>query len=161
MLLDWTAVGDVGNRRIDFDIETSPLQIQTDSRVGSKEILWVRFVRVDSNDHEGTGVNIKFTDPPTYSIGSCDITNVSFSMPEGSKPRIWTFKKQNKRLKLLCDGETIFDFDFTKSSEKCMKLWSLNFEYVKFPEGDENIVRAQDFFRQFTEGMYFPSLLSC
>ena len=71
----------------------TPVQIQTDSTVGSDDLLWVKFLQplkgakdpgLSPGIYPGInpGIRIRFSDTPTYSHGSCD-QEKEFTMPEG------------------------------------------------------------------------------
>ena len=67
----WIESG-VRNTDIEFDLESTPLQILTDSRVGSGELLWVRFDRLNGGvDHRCSIDNVsnKVTGPQGIFIG--------------------------------------------------------------------------------------------
>ena len=151
---DWTAVG-TRNTKIAFDLESCPLQVQTDSVVGSGDVLWVRFLKLNSG--EGPGISIKFNDPPTYSIGRCsNISNEEFTLPGADKHKIWTISKQNDKLQLNGNGVELFDFNFKDSSElDCKTMWALDFAHIKFMSTVDNIDTASDMFRQLTKGKQF------
>ena len=142
----WTTTG-TRNTEIDFDIESTPLQIQTDSVVGSGDYLWVRFLDTNS---EGAGIDIKFTDPPSNSIGYC-IPRVNFTMPGAEKYRIWTFIKQDNTLQLLCNGVEIFNFNYSDLSTECW--WSKDIAKIAFPSNEELTDTASDYYRSFKDGM--------
>ena len=146
----WTATGS-RNRNINFDIESTPLQVQTDSAPGSGDLIWVRFI--ESGWHPG--VKIFLNNMPKYSIGFCpEVGDIQFSLPGTKKYRIWTFKKLNNRLKLLCNGVEIYNFNFANSdTSDCRNQWSRNFNKISFPSNEENVDTASDFFRRFTDGM--------
>ena len=150
---DWTAVG-TRNTKIAFDLDSCPLQIQTDSVVGSGDVVWVRFIRLTG---DGPGISIKFNNPPTYSIGRCsNISNEEFTLPGADKHKIWTISKQNDKLQLNGNGVELFDFNFKESSElDCKKMWALDFAHIKFMSTVDNIDTASDMFRQLTKGKQF------
>ena len=155
---DWTPVG-TRNERIPFDINSTPLQILTDSDIGSGEVLRLKFTEQDS--HVGPGIRVLFYDPPLYTIGRCDpeALDVPFVMPSLSQHRVWTFSKENNRLKLLCNGVKIYDFNFIEdSTEDCLDWWSgFDLVHVKFTDTDKvnNTDTASDFFRPLPTSRIF------
>ena len=155
MFSDWTAAG-TRNTNIDFDLESHPLQVQTDSVFGNGDLLWVRFVKLNFDD--GPGINIKFNDPPTYTIGWCsNITNDKFTLPGADKHKIWTISKQNGKLQLNGNGVELFDFNFKESELDCRTKWAWDFAYIKFMSKDSSTDTASDMFRQFTKGKQFST----
>ena len=147
IFLDRTDAG-TRNKNIDFDIESSPLQIRTHSPIGSGEVLWVRFLVLTT----GPGLRISDKDLPEYEIGYCT-GRVKFTMPGVDKARVWTFTKTAETLQLLCDGETIFDFNYAESSssdDQCRNRWSSNFAQITFQSKRLIKDTASDSFRQLT-----------
>ena len=140
-LSDWTAVG-TRNQNKDFDINLWPLQVKTDSKTGSGDVMWVRFVEL--NSHNGAGIWVTFDDPPTYDIGYFGQQNIKFTMPSTNKNRIWTFSKRDNAVKLFCNGVEIFDYSFTESTlPNCKIQWNLNLAQIQFAE-NTNIVDRVD-----------------
>ena len=147
---DWIAAG-TRRTNIDFDMKYSVLQIQTDSVVGSGDVLWVRFVELNSDN--GPGITVKFENPPLYEFGYC-ADPISFNMPDAEKNRIWTFRMENNRLQLNCNGVEILDFYFAEASrDDCRTNWSLDFAHFKFETADT----ASDSYRKLIEGKPFIS----
>ena len=128
-LAGFTAVG-TRDVYIEYDAEAAPLQILTDSAVGSEDRLWVKFYVV-----EGTGiggVDIKFTDPPQYAIGYCTGWT-TFTMPEGEGDKIWTITKTNISISLSCNYEEIIYLLLSNSThDECECRWSQNATKILF-----------------------------
>ena len=151
MTLDWSVTGTRG-LNIDISLDATPVQIRTDSTIGSDDIMWVRFVQ-ESTDN-GPGVKIFFSDPPVYNLGYCtELTE--FSMSAESR-RFWTIRKENGKIKLECNGEVIFDIEYaTSTTDDCKNMWSLEFGQMKFQEGDT----ASDSYRPYPNpGAVFKDL---
>ena len=148
MSSDWTAV--TKSQNIDFDLETTPLQIQTDSMVGSGDLLWVRFNPLNSDI--GPGIEIRFHDSPSYHIGFCSLDSTVFTIPSTENTKVWTFRKSATTIQLLCDTKQIFKLNFAdSSSQDCKNKWSLDTAYIKFQSTD----KASDSFRQRPKGKLF------
>ena len=128
-------------------IDVAPIQIRTDSFVGSGDKLWLRFVKKGTD--EGPGFWIDFTDPPSYILGYCT-DHVKFTMPDG--PRVWTINRENDRIKLDCNSVIIFDINYMKNNwltdgvEKCKSYWAKDLGAARFQGG------AADYYNQYTEG---------
>jgi len=110
---------------IDYDLESHPLQIKTNSTVGSYETITVVFYSSTYN-YIG-GIYISFRDPPMYTIYSCaDFT--PFFLPgdkDKDKDKIWTFTKTDAALKMNCNGEDVLNYVFLESDyEECASSWS-------------------------------------
>ena len=148
---DWTAAGTRGTFK-EFDLESYPLQIQTNSVIGSGDLLYVGFYQVNSIVYEA-GLAVWFEKQPKYLI-TCG-SESSFTMPGGDMNRVWTFRKQDGRLQLQCDGAQIFDFNFAESpSEECRK-WSLDFARIQFMKTSMYTDTSSDYFRKFAKGTKF------
>ena len=149
-LTDWTAVGDKG-QEINFDIRSTPLQIHTDSEIGSGDLIWAQFVDADGN---GRGISVYFNPSLRYEIGYC-VENIEISLEKLGidKNRIWTIELENTRIKLYCNGMQIFDYDPQQSTdEKCRQQWSLESSILKFGQNTEEMDTASDFYREFKTG---------
>ena len=156
---DWTEVGE-RNRDISFDINSTPLQVYTDSEVGSGEMIWVQF----HASNKGAGMGIYFNAQPKSFVGYCEEQEIPLGKLGTIKNRVWTIEKENTRVKLRCNGEQIFDFDTEDSTKDCKSHWVLDFITLKF--ADETITQdmadtASDFFRQYATGeaTYMISIL--
>ena len=134
----------------DIALDVAPIQVQTNSLVGSGEKLWVRFVEKGTND--GPGFWVEFTDPPQYRLGYCNDRS-EFTMPEGPI-RVWTISRENDRIKLDCNGVVIFDINYinndwkTNGVEKCKFYWANDLGATRFQGG------AADYYKQYTEGTF-------
>ena len=114
--------------------------------------MWVRFTGIDPN--LAAGISIEFTDPASYFIGFC--VESTFTLPGTDKYRIWTFKKQDDTLQLLCNGVEIFNFNYEKESPRgeCRDKWSSDFSKMMFPSNYDLVDNASDLYRQHVEGKY-------
>ena len=134
----------------DIALDVAPIQVQTDSLVGSGDKLWVRFVEKGTND--GPGFWVEFTDPPQYRLGYCN-DRLEFTMPEGPI-RVWTISRENDRIKLDCNGVVIFDINYmnndwkTNGVEKCKSYWANDLGATRFQGG------AADYYKQYAEGTF-------
>ena len=109
--------------------------------------MLVRFVKLDTK--EGPGIRIKFSNPPR--IRHCEF-DLSFTLPGTSRYRIWTFKKEDGKLQLSCNGVQINDFNYLESDNvECKEMWSYDFAHVRIVchNNDET---ATDYMRQYKDG---------
>ena len=112
-----------GSSWIDYDIQEVPLQIQTDSTLGSGEMMWVRF----KGGNVEFGMEVKFSNPPTYDIGYCTPSDAdpTFALPGPGEVQIWTITKYSTKLTLHCNGVKIFNYQFSDSDRPdCLNKWS-------------------------------------
>ena len=79
-------------------------------------------------------------------------------MPGTEKYRIWTFKKQDDTLQLLCNGVEIYNLNYAESSNTdCKPRWSQDFSIIRFVSSDDKPDTASDSYRQYTDGKYFSA----
>ena len=110
-------------------------------------------MRVLDKDSAGPGIDIEFTNPPTYIIGSCT-QKTDFTLLGTENYRIWTFKKQDTTLQLLCNGVEIFNFNYGDSPAQsdCKSVWSRDFAYIRFTKENVATDTASDLYRNIVYG---------
>ena len=141
-------------REIKFNINSTPLQLYTDSEIGGGDVMWVRFTQ--SNSGIFAGISVKFDSRPSYHIGKCvkERKGIPKNKLGENKNRIWTIEKQETRLKLFCNGVEIFNHDTqTSSNELCRTHWSSDLDSFRFRDGDIGKKdTASDLYRQHITG---------
>ena len=141
---DWTASGE-RDVYIDYDIETYPLQIMTDSVMGSEDWLYVTFYQADGSVKRG--IKVKFTAPPSYWIGHCSSNEATFTAPE-EQVRIWTYTMTDTSLILACNGVEIVNYLFSESTrDECVSQWIRDAGKIKFRSDSEGTDTASDKYR--------------
>ena len=139
-LSGWTAKTESSSSWTNFTTPAAQLQIQTDSALGSRESIWVQF------KYSG-GLEVRFTNPPTYDIGFCHKEDIPFTMPKGDY-HIWTIKKYPTKLTMHCNGVEILDYKFSDSEDSsCTGKWSREQTAFRINPDDT----ASDFYRQVPE----------
>jgi len=125
------------------DLETTPLQIKTDSAVGSEEEISVRSYTAD-NEYSGA-IWLKFTDPPEYFIKRCFEISASFSVDlPAEQTKIWTITKTAITVKISCNEVEVLTYIFSDSSRSaCVTYWSSDTVKILFGSTDT----ASDEFR--------------
>ena len=135
-------------------MESSPLQILTDSVLGSNDKLRVEF------EPEASGLahdfTILFTDPPQYQIGRCMSEAVTFNIPD-TQIRTWTITKtnnvNNEALSLSCNGIEIFNYLFsTSSNSDCVTRWTTDVVDMLFKGDRWGTDTASDEYREKPTG---------
>ena len=127
---------------INYDMENTPLHIMTDSAAGSGELMWIRF-----QDDTGSsyGLDVTFSEPPTYDIGYCTSQDPTFTMPPGNL-HVWTIFKSTTKLTLHCNGNEIYNYEFSVSSRsECVLTWSGGVTAFEVATTDT----ASDFYRPY------------
>ena len=134
---DWTVSGERGTW-IPYEIEIYPLQIRTDSAVGSEDVLRVGIAK--SNESRAglshVGIQVVFSNPPIYKISCWKFQQWNATQFDGipaGNTRVWTIEKTEKTLKLSCNMVTIFHVELTELSV-CSLLDNMlnNLKYIKF-----------------------------
>ena len=138
---------------INFDYKSTPLQIRSNSKIGSSDLIWTQFVDSSGN---GRGISITLGYTPSYEIGYCtDETVIPKELLGTDDNRVWTLKEENSKLELTCNGVQIFEFDFAGPGvrESCKNKWSLGATILKFASYSSGTDNASDFYRRYTSGM--------
>ena len=133
---------------INYDLENSPLQIKTDSVVGSNDKVSVSFYKIRTI---AGGVSLFFTSPPQYQLTKCsrDATNFPTPLPSETD-KIWTItlsKTSGIRLMIHCNNKEVLNVvlsDNTCTSSHWSTTWNTDVEEMYFiPERDT----ASDYYR--------------
>eukprot|EP00116_Pleurobrachia_bachei_P002407 sb/3462669/ len=138
----WTAVVEKGVY-IPWDLEATPLQIKTDSALGSDEYIIVDML--DKDNFWIGSVAVRFSSPIKYYIGSCinSYTNLPVQPPV-EVDKIWTITKTETAIIITCNGVEVLNYLFTDSSAgSCATEWGGDVvEEIRFGTGDT----ASDFY---------------
>ena len=111
----WTQVQ--RNMYIDADLESSPLEIKTDSSLGSDEIVDVNFST--SGGFSAGGVILHFTSTPQYQIKRCTISRTNFptELPTDMEEKVWKITlTKTTGIVILCNGKEVLNFPFSHST---------------------------------------------
>ena len=135
-----------------YDLENSPLQIKTDSVVGSNEEVDVKFY---GNSGITGGVALYFSSPPQYKLLKCSTSKTNFSaeLPD-EVDKVWTIsltKVSDKiRVTLHCNNKEILNFvmsSTTCSYNKWSQYWSNDMEKIWFSSALVPDDTASDYYR--------------
>ena len=150
---DWTAVQ--RKVQIPLDLENTPLEIRTNSTLGSEDIVDVSF----STTHRALagGVGIYFFSTPQYWLSWCSSYSTNFPSNLPSEvDKIWRItldKTAGIRLKMHCNGVEVLNTllsDNTCSDSKWRNYWSRDVEKIYFnPTYDT----ASDYYRAGQTGI--------
>nr|AFK75425.1 putative secretory peptide-15 [Pleurobrachia bachei] len=139
---DWTAVEKDEN--IPWDLEGTPLQLRTDSTVGSGQIIRVEMYK-NAGSYVG-GVEVRLTSLVRYRLYHCinSYTDLPVELPVEVE-KIWTIIKTGTALIITCNNLEVLNYVFADSSNtKCVKkLGGDVVEVIKFHGWDA----ASDFYR--------------
>ena len=134
---------------INHHLENSPLQIRTDSVVGSQEAVRVGFYT--AGVHNAGGVHLHFTSPPQYFLSWCSTSRTNFptTLPTETD-KIWTLTltrtSSTVRLIITSNNKEILNVVLTSTTctdSHWSTIWSRDVETIYFPSGDT----ASDYFR--------------
>ena len=128
---------------IDYDLENSPLQIKTDSLIGTDEKVYVSFNSA-GGDQAG-GVRLHLTSPPRYALVWCHRYTsllIPTSLPTETD-KIWTITLSRStagiRLTIQCNNKEVLDVEL--SSTFCddtywSSYWSKDVKKIRFTSSD-------------------------
>ncbi|XP_063682557.1 uncharacterized protein LOC134817350 [Bolinopsis microptera] len=140
--------------RIVFDLEKCPLEIKTDSILGSRDTVLVWFY-TSSGDYVG-GASIRFSSSPQYWISRCSssgYTNFPTTLPS-AKDKDWRMtltRTSGIRLVIHCNEEEVLNIlisDSTCSNSAWNQTWSRNIKKIMFSSQDT----ASNYYRVIKPG---------
>ena len=141
---------------IPWDLETTPLQIKTNSTPGS----WNNKIYAVMLDKNGTligSVQVKFSSPMKYLIGNCMSGWEALPVqPPVEVDKVWTITKTEIAWKITCNNVEVLNYLFAASKDSdCVPQWGGDVvEQIKFNNADS----ASDFYRA-GKGLHFILLL--
>ena len=133
---------------IDYDLETYPLQIKTDSVVGSNVQIAVLLYTVD-NTYIST-IQLYFSNTIEYHISDCSSWTTLTNVPE-EQNKVWTLTKTTTSLTIHCNDVEVLNYVFSVSSDSdCVSKYSQDVEKIWFHSSDT----ASDWYRKKPTGMF-------
>ena len=119
---DWTAVKR-DNVHITWDLEGTPLQIKTDSVVGSDEEIHVRMFA--KNGIIIGRVGVKFSSTMKGAINFCTVDYPDLPVqPPKQAEKVWTISKTESAIIITCNGVEVLNYLFADSSiSDCVPRW--------------------------------------
>ena len=157
---DWTAVQ--RKVQIPLDLETTPLEIKTNSRLGSGDRVWVRF-STTQGEYAG-GVGIYFSSTLQYYLSYCNSrTNFPSNLPS-KVDKIWRItldRTAGIRVKIHCNGVEVLNI--LMSDDTCSNsdwsdwrdYWSRDVEKIYFNPSYDT---ASDYYRAGQTGTWLSDL---
>jgi len=120
---------------IDYDLEAHPLQIKTNSVVGSDEQVIV-YLYPAAGIYFGS-IRLMFNNPPEYHILYCTSwTPFPVTLPV-EQDKVWTITKTASALKVECNGEEVLNLVFSESTgTDCVTKMSQDVEQIWFHNSD-------------------------
>ena len=148
---DWIPVQ--RDEMINYDLESTPLQIKTDSAVGSEDILQVLFYTSTEDSSWMARIWIRFYSPPKYHIVPCsDYTTFPSPLPSEVN-KVWQITKlSGPRITIHCNGVKVLDIEMSDSkcpdSGNWKTAWRKDIEKIVFVSSD----KASDYYSYFLPG---------
>ena len=125
-------------------VRETPLQIKTDSTLGSGDIVSVEFITMDV--YSAGGFKLHFTNPMTYELMRCTTERQQLKNVPVQRDKTWTFNRVSKRvMRIDCNDVDVaqFEIDNCHHSENYV-YHERKMERFRFEEPDT----ASDFYRQ-------------
>ena len=143
---EWTAVT-LYNAYIPWDLETTPLQVKTDSTAGSNDRIFVAMFDKDRNWLANVGM--KFSSPMQYWINYCYSLGNLPVQPPVEVDKIWTITKTDTNIIITCNNVEVLNYLFvdTITFTNCVsRVGGDVVEEIQFrDEGSKD--KAFDFYR--------------
>ena len=136
-------------RFIPIDLESTPLQIKTNSNTGSWDRISVKTYTADGSSIGW--VTVRFFSPMQYKIGYCTSRTILPVQPPDVLDKKWTIMKTNTTLGIECNGVEVLNYQFSDSSNSyCASRWGRNeVETIRFSSSDN----ASDSYQKKKEGI--------
>ena len=118
-----------------FDFDNYPIQLKTNSAIGSGDAIDVVFyVSTETDVWNWTYVGnvwIKFTDPMTYRVLHCveGLTTFNLVVPEEIN-KIWEFVKTTADLRIICNSIEVLKIEFDKVLNSTFQLELLKWRHI-------------------------------
>ena len=148
IISDWASVA--RNVYIDYDLEEHPLQIKTDSAVGSDEEVWVQFYTAEWTWF--SGISLSFSITPRYYIWYCTSSDTTFPVDLPAElDKIWTITKTATALVIECNDVEVLNYLYSEASmASCVTTLSQDVEKIWFTSINDD---ASDAYRQKPTGV--------
>ena len=139
--------------RINYDLETTPLEIRYDSESGSGEEVYAYFY-TSLGEYAG-GLWFELTSPPQYHMYSCrDRTNFPTDLPT-ARVKVWRITVIRSSgiigLQILCNGEEVLNTVLSNSSctvSRWNTYWNRDIAMIGLSSSDT----MSDYYRPYQPG---------
>ena len=114
---------------IDFDLENSPLEIKTDSTLGSGEEIRIKFIGDQGDEDHAAGLVIRFGTSISYRLWKCfksETNNKDFPVvPPSKNDKIWKIKRISAERRLVIHCNEVEVLNVVLSEETCdTSVWN-------------------------------------
>ena len=140
--------------KIRWNLEGTPLQIKTDSALGSGEEI--RVLQYGKDGRWIGWMGLRFSSQIQYRIYYCNSFRDLTWQPSAEVEKIWTITKTETALTITCNGVEVLNYLFAESLENsCVTTWGD--DVVENIEFDNNEDTASDFYKASMEfNVYLP-----
>ena len=136
---------------IEYDLEENPLQIKTDSVVGSGELVLVVLYTDQEEYISDIRLDLSSSATPKYKIQPCTPPTIFPVDLPVEQDKIWTITKTATALKIECNDVEVVDYLYSDSSDsRCVTRFSQDIEKIIFPSDYDT---ASDEYRQEPTGV--------
>ena len=141
---------------LEFDLEKVPLQIKTDSLIGSDKQIQVIFH--NENNEPAGGFNVKFTSTPLYWISYCknNWKNFPGNLPTDAEKfwRITLTRSPDIKLTIHCNDAEVLDVLLSSFCDygEWNKVWSKMKTLIRFTSSDDTA--SNFYFRTMEPGKH-------
>jgi len=130
--------------KIEWDFESTPLEIKTDSVLGSGDRVHVKFHPADG--HNAGDLQIYFTSHPQYNLGWCSTSNTNFPVtPPSLTDKVWRISRTaGVRVVIHCNEVEVLNklLSSCTHSER-RSIWNQDVASIEFYYSE----RASDYYR--------------
>jgi hypothetical protein len=133
---------------IDHDLENTPLEIRTNSEVGSGD--WVIVYFLTAGEDPAGGVQLRFSSTVKYRLGFCSSDLTPLSTLPATREKVWRITLSRSpseiRLTLHCNGVEVLNTlisGTTCDESDWSEYWTRDVERIYFASFD----KASDYYR--------------
>ena len=123
-------------------IKATPLQIKTDSTVGSGDLVSVEFITMDV--FSAGGFTLHFTNPMQYEFERCTDQRWLLSNVPAQQDKVWTFYRVSQEvMRIECNDVEVAQYTISNCRHSEKWIYQREMERFKFYPADT----ATDFYR--------------
>ena len=119
------------------DLENNPLQIKTNSDIGSNEEVKIRFL--SAQEEWAGGISLIHTSPQQYNIWHCSYNTIFPTELPSDTERIWTLsltRTTSVKIVIHCNDVEVLNFELSDTTcteeESWRSNWNKEIEKIEF-----------------------------
>ena len=126
-----------------------PLQVKTSAALGTTGEAGLQFVNGDDRKI----IRLSFL-MPSIKITNCMTDRLKIEVPEATEDiRVWTIEFYDGKLIIICNGISVFEFQFSDSSQNTCSDWRQRRTHIRFTHDHAVHDTRSDLFRNRPRGM--------